>query len=40
MYEYGYDKYLAENWVDQLRTENDGTIILSQLAVVVACGRQ
>ena len=37
MYEYGYDKYFAENLVDQLQTENDGTIVLSQLAVVVAC---
>ena len=37
MYEYGYDKYFAENMVDQLQTEDDGTIVLSQLAVVVAC---
>ena len=38
MYEYGYEKKYAEDLVDQWQTETDGTIVLSQLAVVIACG--
>ena len=38
MYEYGYGQRYAEDLVDQLQTETDGMIVLSQLAVVVACG--
>ena len=39
MCEYGYGEGYAEDLVDQLQTEADGTVILSQLAVVTACGR-
>ena len=40
MYQYGYDKHFVENLVRRLQTEEDGTEILSQLAVVVACSQQ
>ena len=40
MYGYGYDKNFLENSVDQIRTEADGTVILSQLAVVSVCSNQ
>ena len=39
MYECGYGEGYAGDFVDQLQTEADGTVILSQLAVVTACGR-
>ena len=39
MYEYGYDKNFFENLVDQIRTEADGEVILSQLAVVNLCSK-
>ena len=39
MCEYGYEKYFAENLVDQLQTETDGTIVSNQLEEVTACGK-
>ena len=39
MYQYGYDQDEARSVVEELQTETDGAIILSQLAVVVACGK-
>ena len=40
IYEYGWDKNYAEDLVDRLQTETDGTIVLGQLAVVSTCGKQ
>ena len=37
MFVHGYEKDFAEEVVDQLVTEADGNIILSQLAVVITC---
>ena len=39
MYQYGYDQDEARSVVEELQTETDGAIILSQLAAVVACGK-
>ena len=37
MFELGYENDFAEEVVDQLVTEADGNIVLSQLAVVITC---